>query len=255
MTTPSNDQLENAGFSTEIKFLIAPALAQKIHEWSRTRLAPDPHGSGESSDAYQITSLYFDTEAFDTFYRRGSFGRSKYRIRRYEQSEVAFLERKLKTRSLLKKRRSIITLGQLARLTNGKPERGWAGFWFHRRLRSRQLKPMCEITYRRIARVAATPYGEARLTFDDNIRALRTNDLVFNGARDGELLSKNQIILELKYHFTMPALFKQLVEEFALNPQPISKYRLAAVALKYVPEPDSNAPATNRMEGNTCPTS
>jgi hypothetical protein len=39
------------------------------------------------------------------------------------------------------------------------------------------------------------------------------------------------IILELKYRVEMPALFRHLVEEFALEPAPVSKYRLAAAAL------------------------
>jgi hypothetical protein len=41
----------------------------------------------------------------------------------------------------------------------------------------------------------------------------------------------DQLILELKYRGTPPAIFRQLVEEFALSPQATSKYRLGVGAL------------------------
>jgi hypothetical protein len=42
------------------------------------------------------------------------------------------------------------------------------------------------------------------------------------------------MILEIKYRSHIPAAFKGLVERFQLNPQPASKYRLAAGALGIV---------------------
>jgi hypothetical protein len=46
-----------------------------------------------------------------------------------------------------------------------------------------------------------------------------------------------RLILELKYRGAPPAIFRQLVEEFALTPQAASKYRLGMVALgQVVPE-------------------
>src|SRR5207237_725226 len=112
--------------------------------------------------------------------RKGSFGRSKYRVRRYGQSEVTFLERKLKTRGLLTKRRSVVEFDELARLANADPEPGWAGYWFHRRLLARGLGPRCQISYHRTARIAMTRYGPTRLTLDENLRALPAAGLWFS---------------------------------------------------------------------------
>ena len=231
--SPSTETRENREFASEIKFLVSPALAEQVRGWARARLAPDPNAAGEAGDAYRITSLYFDTERFDVFRRQGSFGRSKYRIRRYGRSEVAFLERKLKTRGLLTKRRSIIKLDELARLAETDPARGWAGCWFHRRIRARGLEPVCQISYARTARVAMTRYGPIRLTLDDNLRALPTDGLWFRGP-EGVRLLQHELILELKFRYEMPVLFKYLIEEFSLNAQPVSKYRLAATDLGLV---------------------
>lgn len=234
--SPSTDSRENREFASEIKFLISPERAEQIRSWARAGLSPDPHAGGESGDGYLITSLYFDTADFAVFHRQGSFGRSKYRIRRYGQSEIAFLERKLKTRGLLTKRRSIVKLEELERLSGDDAERDWPGYWFHRRLAARELKPVCQISYRRTARVAMTQYGPIRLTLDENLRALRAEDLKFSD-RGGTLILTDRIILELKFRYAMPAPFKYLVEEFALTPKPFSKYRLAASALELVNEP------------------
>jgi len=231
--SPSTDSRENREFASEIKFLVSAALANQIRNWARGRLASDPYAASEEGDGYQISSLYFDTERFDVFHRKGSFSRSKYRVRRYGKSEMTFLERKLKTRGLLTKRRSIVKIEELERLTNADPGRSWAGYWFHRRLLARNLEPRCQISYHRTARVAMTKNGPIRLTLDDNLRALPPDGLWFSD-QIGTGLLENQNILELKVRREMPVLFKYLVEEFALNPQAVSKYRLAASALGLV---------------------
>ncbi len=174
-----------------------------------------------------------DTDQFDVFHRKGSFGRSKYRVRRYGEGEFTFLERKLKTSGLLTKRRSIVKLDELERLSDAEPERSWAGYWFHRRLLARSLEARCQISYHRTARVAMSRHGPIRLTLDENLRALPAAGLWFN-EKNGARLLENQNILELKFRCEMPVLFKYLVEEFALSPQPVSKYRLAATALGLV---------------------
>ena len=203
--SPSTEVRENRDFASEIKFLVGPALADQIRDWARGRLAPDPNAAGESGDAYSVTSLYFDTGQFDVFYRKGSFGHSKYRVRHYGESEITFLERKLKTRGLLTKRRSIVKLHLLERLTNADPERSWAGYWFHRRLLARGLEPLCQISYHRTARIAMTQYGPIRLTLDADLRALTAAGLWFS-EQNGACLLENQNILELKFRCEMPVL-------------------------------------------------
>ena len=250
--SPSIDLRENRELASELKFVVDRPLAEQIRDWARARLSPDPNASAGSGDAYRIASLYFDTRHFDVFHRRGSFGRSKYRIRRYGTNAVAFLERKLKARGLVSKRRTVVRLEELRCLADPEPDRNWTGFWYHRRLLARRLRPICQISYHRTARVALTRHGPVRLTLDDDIRALSVCDAAFADRKESAILSENQIIIELKYRLEMPALFKLLVEEFALNPQPISKYRLAAVALGQVPEPISSVPRKGRSDASLC---
>jgi hypothetical protein len=65
---------------------------------------------------------------------------------------------------------------------------------------------------------------------DRKIRSLPTSQLEFEGSSEGLALLTNETILELKYRKSLPALFKNLIQELALNPQPVSKYRLSMEA-------------------------
>ncbi len=130
-----------------------------------------------------------------------------------------------KTRGLLTKRRSVVGLAELNNLSDDVVGRGGAGFWFQRRVAARALKPVCQISYQRTARVAMTEYGPMRLTLDDNLRALPAVGLRFS-EDEGQLILKDRLILELKFRHGMPGLFKYLVEEFALTPK--SFYQLPA---------------------------
>jgi hypothetical protein len=226
---------ESRQYSSEIKFLISSAQADQIRQWARAHLDRDMHGSGDMGDNYRITSIYFDTDKFDVYHRKGSFGRSKYRIRRYGEGDAAFLERKMKTDQLVCKWRSAVSLDEVNRLCEERLDGDWMGYWFHRRLLARQLKPVCQISYLRTARVYMTNYGAVRLTLDQDLKVFAPIKLDFNPAQEGiTLLGDDQTILEMKYDVEMPVLFKTLIEEFNPTRHAFSKYRLAVRTLGYV---------------------
>ena len=230
-----HESREQRPFAAEIKFLVTPDQGQAIRQWARARLNPDPHGSGDAGDAYTTSTLYCETSDFDVFRRSGSYSRSKYRIRRYATSDVVFLERKLRTKEMLSKRRSLVPIDELALLgasNHGWP-RTWSGAWFGDRLATRRLAPICQVAYDRVARLAATPYGLARLTLDANLRACPANTFEFQ-TTEPEPVMPGRLILEMKYRMEMPAVFKALVDEFQLNPGPVSKYRSSVAALGVV---------------------
>jgi hypothetical protein len=237
----STEIRERRAFVSEIKYLIPRACAGAVRDWARARLSPDPYGSGPFGDTYRTTSLYFDTKDFAVFHRRGSFGRSKYRIRRYGSADVIFLERKMKTHDWVGKRRSIVRTHELPRLGAGPPEKGWAGYWFHRRILARELDLVCRISYCRTALIGE---GEdpIRMTIDTELHATPADRIEFRHSGDGREISPHQIspnhaILELKYRSTPPPVFQELIETFSLAPQPVSKYRMAISAMGYCTQP------------------
>ena len=241
--SPSLNVRESREFASEIKFQVPEFAAQEILEWARSRFSPDPNANGDAHrGAYLITSLYFDTEDFDVYHRNGSFGRSKYRIRRYGPNQVVFLERKLKTRGLVSKRRGAVDVEELERLQEPEPDPGWPGFWYHQRLLARSLRPICQIGYRRTALVTMTKCGPIRLTLDRSIMAVPLTSARFTDFTPGTPISEEQVILEMKFRMDMPVIFKELVERLAIAPKRISKYRLAVEALGLVEQPEPAQP-------------
>src|SRR5688572_20602071 len=106
---------ETRARASEIKFLVEPDQAADIRSWARANLTPDPHGTGPFGDEYDTASIYFDTQDLDVLQRNGSYGRAKYRIRRYAQGDVVFLERKLRRPRIVAKRRTQTTILDLDR--------------------------------------------------------------------------------------------------------------------------------------------
>jgi len=221
---------ENRALAYEIKALIPMERAQEVRAWARARMQPDPNAESGAGDVYRITSLYYDTDGFDVFHRRGSFGRSKYRVRRYDASQRVFLERKLRNESVTK-RRTRVDIDELVRLRNTQPDGVWAGSWFHGRMLARAMKPACQISYSRTALVSQTDAGLIRLTLDEDLRAWRVSQPEYVPVAGGTGLLSDRAILEMKFRIAMPALFKQMLEEFQLQAQRVSKYHVALTEL------------------------
>ena len=217
-------------FAAEIKFVVNRAALVAIRDWARQNLAPDPHGGGALGDEYHVTSLYCDTDARDVFHQRGSYGRSKYRMRRYGDAATVFLERKMRRPRMLAKRRGCIDLATLPWVTAADVPDNWPGMWFRRRLQLRGLRPICQISYSRTARVSADPGVFARLTLDEAISAVPVVEPAFL-PHSGVAIVGDGAIVEVKYRHHLPVLFKQLIHEFGLGPARASKYRLGIAAL------------------------
>ncbi|MGC3980253.1 MAG: polyphosphate polymerase domain-containing protein [Steroidobacteraceae bacterium] len=219
---------ETRDFACESKFLLSAEQADLIRAWARANMGVDPHGNGEHGDLYQVSSIYFDTVNFDVFQRNGSYGRSKYRIRRYNAGDTVFLERKTKTDTQVSKRRTQVHLSELSHLSLP-PQATWSGYWFQRRLKVRSLQPVCQISYQRVARLAQAENGPCRLTLDNQLSAQVSNlgGVQFATPPGTALLPPERYILELKYRYSLPVLFRRLLSEFAPLPQRVSKYRLA----------------------------
>jgi hypothetical protein len=221
---------ETRAHARELKFFVDGGVGSQIAEWARLRLPADRHANGPSGDQYQVTSVYFDTEHLDVFHGRGSYGRSKYRVRRYGDADVVFLERKLRKPQLLHKRRSTTPLDDVECLHQADSRADWSGRWFHRRLLVRGLAPACQLTYVRTARELQTVDGVVRLTLDNEIRVRPISSVAFDEAPAMRVLEQKTVV-EMKFRREVPAIFKELIETFALTPAAGSKYRFGMKAL------------------------
>jgi hypothetical protein len=235
---------ETRWLATELKFLVTPDCASRLKEWSKRHLEIDPHASPEI-DGYLVTSLYCDTPEFHVYHQNGSYGHAKYRLRRYGDGAEVFLERKLRNRQMVVKRRSIVGVTELGQLQSGlKPDPEWGGYWFHRRIVARGLRPVCQVAYHRTARVAESENGPIRLTIDRNLHAKPVAGAMFEPGGPGEDLLDDRLIVEMKFREGLPELFRRAIEEFGLRPETISKYKLAARRLDLADDEDVAGPET-----------
>jgi hypothetical protein len=233
----------------EIKFLLPHPLAASVRQWAREFMQPDTNAVASLDHSYNVQSLYLDTPEFDVFHRRGSYGRGKYRIRQYLPAGIVFLERKLKTRGTVRKRRTATEIPELEHLTKA-ARTDWRGYWYQRRLMARRLQPVCQISYLRQPFITLIDGSPIRLTLDGKIYATPASQYIFNGNSDGVQLLSQHTILELKFAGQAPALFKRLIDEFGIAAEAVSKYRLALPALGIVhpPEPEPATPASIVVE-------
>lgn len=209
----------------ELKFLVSLAQASRVVEWAASRLPPDPHAGASREDGYRVTSLYLDTPELDVYHRRGSYGRAKYRLRRYDTAPTLFLERKCKVKGRVRKRRTEVDSIDLELLCDPTPPRSWPGRWFGRRVAARELAPSCLISYERVARVGPSLNGPIRLTVDRDFLCRKATSFDVPHLTSGETIFDGQGVVELKYRSAMPALFKSLIRDLGLSPAAASKYR------------------------------
>lgn len=217
----------------EIKFLLTEGLAREIEARLLGRLTLDSHADAQLGGAYRTTSLYTDTPAFDVFHRVEDYGNSKFRVRRYGSAGPVFLERKDKTGDKVHKTRVSVPALDLPVLAGDRGRDSWAGQWFQAEVATRRLEPVCRITYDRIAYLGSCDGSAVRITFDRKVRGeVSRSWIVEPVTMEGELLPR-QVICEFKFRQSLPRLFKELIESFALNPTPCSKYRrfIAAAGL------------------------
>ncbi len=126
-------------------------------------------------------------------------------------------------------------VAEFERLEGNVADPDWDGYWFHRRIAARRLRPLVQLSYVRTARLGMSGTGKVRMTIDFDLRVLPLPDRAFLPGTGLPLLD-GQNVVELKYCVALPAIFKQLIEQFALKMQPISKYRAGLALLGLSPD-------------------
>jgi hypothetical protein len=239
----------------EIKFLVPNSLADSLLEVVRRYLPADEHCEPGLQDAYQVSSLYFDTPDWEVYYQSGFHRRRKFRLRRYGHVATIWAERKRKVAGEVSKRRSHFADSELVRLNGEVPSADWPGRWFAERIRRRGLEPTCLVGYRRIARVALTGAGPIRFTVDREMQCRAAEKLAVDPLVGGCKFLAGRSIVEMKFQANLPALFKQLMIDYCLTPQPISKFRFAVESLGLIRLPSAkdrqvqspNSPASSTI--------
>jgi hypothetical protein len=222
--------VERTDWRYENKMRVSDDTAERAIAWAQTHLTPDPHVDPALGDRYLISSLYFDTPTLAVFNRVGADQRRKYRVRRYGDAPLLCLERKMKADGRVRKFRSWIPNDEIALLEELEGDRRWSGDWFRRRVRFRQLRPVCCVYYERVARVGELGGHKVRVTVDRQISATCTTRFCISAEGCSVPILDREAILELKFPAAMPGPLEELLGALDLVPGSISKYHLAMEA-------------------------
>jgi hypothetical protein len=219
----------------EMKFLVTEEQVRAIEQRLRGVLTLDPHGDPALDHAYRTTTLYCDTAGHAVFHRLEGFRRRKHRLRRYGTGPGVFLERKTKWSGRVRKQRTLIPGEELSVLGREAALASWPGFWFHDHLLRRRLRPVCRMSYERVAHVGTGNEGPLRVTFDRHIRGVPCREWSVEPVLDGLPVLTGRVICELKFRAALPMLFKEIIHDLTLTPAAVSKYRSFLLASGQVP--------------------
>lgn len=201
----------------ELTFLLADSQADQVIRWACDNWVGKPHETELEDQVYAHPKFAADGGTKDV-------ERRLYRIRRAACSWNVYLERKsLKGRSASLKQ-TIIPLSELARVGTSKNTARWAGSWFCKQTCRAELCPSLQLNFRRTAFDHQTLEGPVRLTVDQQaeVKMISANTTIDEPTPQFQVESLN--LVKMKYFVALPAMFKELLYEFALLPEKTSLY-------------------------------
>ena len=226
----------------EYKYYVPSSSLELLRDRVRNHMDHDPHCRDLEDHRYVVRSIYLDTTNLLFYYEKidGQAYRKKLRIRTYnnpEEKGLAFLEIKRKIEDTILKERALIEFDETEKLSNGAniqlaPKEGnsHAGrvtlnrfIFLTKRL---QLSPKVLITYEREA-FEDELNPDLRITFDMNVRSYYepTYQQIFQ-EKDLRTFTDPYFILEVKFSTVMPLWVREVIRDFRLHQQSISKYCL-----------------------------
>lgn len=219
---------QNVFCRKEIKYMLSGAQYEGLHARLQTQIVPDRFFVSS------IFSLYYDTP--DYLLIRRSLEKSKYkeklRLRCYgipDEKSEAFVEIKKKVDGVVYKRRESLPYKNALYYLLGMEEGGDSQIfheldWFLRFYGD--LQPAMFLSYNRLSYKGARD-GALRITFDRDI-LWRTESLDLRGGAWGTpLLPDGCRLMEVKLQGAMPLWLSDVMSEFRIYPNGVSKYGLA----------------------------
>ncbi len=252
LESPALASCSSVANAFELKCVLSEQTATRLVEFLGDSLQVDPFASSAPQGRYHITTLSTDTSELNCFHRVAGYARRKYRIRRYGNEEIVYLERKTRRGSRVQKIRSVIPGSELTRLGQAVGSDGadvfhsancfcepsdsvksespgeWAGAAYQSQLERRALKPACLMTYERQAWFGQSENGAVRFTLDRNLQGQLTSNWTLDVSESTiltNIISDDEVICEFKFRGSLPKIFKAAIQEISLDPGGFSKYR------------------------------
>ncbi len=217
-------------WANEIKFSVTQHQAEAVLNWAAARMELDVNSQSQDG-SYLISTLYLDTPSQDVYNKTKGYRVSKYRVRRYDSSDMIFLEQKQKRGCQVTKKRVQVNQELFSSMILGDTVQFEPAKWFFDAVKDLNLGPASLVSYTRTAfNVQAAGEG-LRLTLDRNILAKPCGEWMAEPVIQGLDVSPERWVLEIKFPDLLPPFFQALLLEHKLIQSGFSKYRLSREAL------------------------
>ncbi len=223
----------------EIKYIIPEETAIAVRSYLSSYLDPDENAAGKIDNAYDVQTLYLDSNQLMTYQAAANGWRNRFKLRiRYYDDDPAspvFFEIKRRINEGIVKQRARVRREAVRSLLVGAtptPEhlfswnpQQWSDlldFW--QLVERLQAAPRLHNAYLREAYVSGGK-GEVRVTLDRKVRVEPefSGDLSSNFKKPVEIFS-GVVILELKFTERMPTWLIEMVRGFDLKSSGAAKY-------------------------------
>lgn len=225
----------------EFKYILSKDLRNEIENELSHFMEFDPFVKKVENNKYFVRSLYFD-DPFDSFYHEkidGLLHRTKFRLRtysyKYDLKTPIFLEIKGRHNNFVFKHRTNLKNNDYARFIKKiKHDQGNMEFFNNHKedkifnqfiydFYKKKIKPCIIIDYKRRPYISKYDYN-FRLTFDEEIKAYKSNELFPKNAKLKRNVFPTYTILEIKFPKHIPAWFLRIIKTYELNRYSFSKY-------------------------------
>jgi len=223
----------------ELKYLIDESITPQMRDFVRSYLELDDYATGSPDLAYEVHTLYLDSDEMTTFQAcsNGDKNRFKLRLRYYDENPdtPVFFEIKARQDNCISKQRcpvrrdavSLLMAGQLPapeQVLSRDPRHLATLQKFNLLQHQINARPKAHNSYRREAWVSPRE-NSVRVTFDRNVQF----EPHFVANAPARMLQPTRIfpgttILEMKFTTRYPDWFKELVRAFNLMQFSASKY-------------------------------
>lgn len=234
----------------EFKYVLPGDLRREVERELGYFMQLDPFVGEHAERKYFVRSLYFDGPDYAHYYEKvdGQLNRGKFRLRTYTSQAgdgtPAFLELKGRQDAMVFKHRAPLNGAAGSRFASGeridddavvaRTQSGDVRNRFQFAAARRQLQPVMLVDYER--RPYVSKYDpEFRLTFDEQLRATRT-ECLFPAAHEGaRQVLPGFTIMEVKFRHHVPAWFHRVLQSHGLRRQSVSKICKAMEAWRLHP--------------------
>ncbi len=203
---------------TEEKYLISLSQQHMLLEQCRTHLEDDEFKQ------FTVHNIYYDTS--NDYLLRHSIAKTKFkeklRLRGYNDSDHVFLEKKIKYKGTVYKRRIKVNLDDIDQLPISKNSENQIERELYYFIQRYHPVPKYYLGYKRTA-YKGTQHKNLRITFDTDITYRLDHLNIKDGLYGQKLINDDQVIMEIKTSNGMPLWLVNTLNQLKIYPISYSK--------------------------------